>query len=97
MNISVNHNRLNKEFVATVDGKRCGHISYETPTEQNYILRDVFVQEGLRNRGVATILMENTLLYLQKQHVQIASQCSFVNHFLNRHPEYNCVIWREAV
>lgn len=92
-NIPLHLNTTEHRFEMNVDGepavinyKQAGNTVYMVHTE---------VAEVLEGRGVAAALVEKTLQYLEAHHLKMIPSCSYVQHYLRKHPEWNRLVTNE--
>lgn len=85
--IEMVNNETLHNFEMWIDGQRA-FIDYK-------ILGDIIslihteVPKQLEGKGVASALLEKTLSWIEKNNLQIVPLCSYVQHYLERHPEWN--------
>lgn len=96
MNCSVRLDMVGKRFTTTIDGKEC-YLQFQQISPQVFDFNYIQVPEELRERGIASTLVYNALVFAQKEHIQIVPGCDFVQRYMEKHPEFRCVAWMEAV
>lgn len=79
-----------KRFELTVDG-HTAFIEYE---ESEKIIRLIHTEspEALAGRGVATALIEKTLVYLEENGHELIPLCPLVFAYVKRHPEWKRLV-----
>ena len=76
---------INEES-AVINYKQAGNTFYFIHTE---------VPESLEGHGVAADLVEKTLEYLEKHQLKLVPLCSYVQHYLQKHPDWNRLVTEE--
>ncbi|NVD08553.1 N-acetyltransferase [Vibrio sp. JPW-9-11-11] len=56
--------------------------------EDVYVITATQVPEALRGRGFGRVMMEALLTELEQMKVKVEPVCSYVVHYLERHPEW---------
>ena len=82
----VNNEALHN-FEMWIDGERA-FIDYKIQGDIISLLHTE-VPKTLEGKGVASVLLEKTLIWIEKKHLQLVPLCSYVRHYLERHPEWN--------
>lgn len=85
-NLAVVKNEESKRFELTVDGYTA-FIDYK---ERNHVITLIHTEspEELAGRGVATTLVEKTLIYLEENRYELVPLCPLVFAYIKRHPEW---------
>ena len=83
-------NKANHQFEMEVDGS-IAFIEYKEKGNTIYLVHTETPPE-LEGKGVASALVEKTLHYLDEHLLKLVPFCSFVQTYLQRHPEWNRLI-----
>ena len=85
-NIPLNKNDVSKRFELTVDG----YTAFIDFKERNNSITLIHTEspEELAGRGVATALIEKTLVYLDENTIELVPLCPLVVAYIKRHPEW---------
>lgn len=59
-----------------------------TRKDDKIYLTHTEVPKAQQGNGIGTKLVRHTLDYLRSQNITAVPLCSFVQHFINEHPEY---------
>ena len=89
-NIPVHLNKEKHRFEMNIDGEYAIINYRQTGNVVNLIHTEV--AEPLEGQGVAATLVEKTLQYLEEHHLKIVPSCSYVQHYLQEHPEWNKIV-----
>ena len=88
--VEVRHNQAEHRFEAEVDGK---------VAVADYVLRDgemvmthTYVPPEFRGRGIAEKVVRAALEYARAQQLRVVPACSYVDLFIQRHPEYHALV-----
>ena len=80
-------NATEHQFEMMVEGQKA-FINYQQ--KGNIInLIHTEVPPELQGRGVASALVEKTLAYIEDNHLKMIPSCSYVQHYVEEHPEWN--------
>lgn len=84
--IPIVKNEGGKRFELTVDGYTA-FIDYK---ERNNVITLIHTEspEELAGRGVATALIEKTLIYLEENNIELIPLCPLVVAYIKRHTEW---------
>ncbi len=85
-NLPLFNNTTASRFEMEVEGHHA-FIEYLQKGDHVYLVHTQ-VPEALEGRGIAAALVEKTLDFIEGQHLQFVALCSYVKHFLTRHPEW---------
>jgi predicted GNAT family acetyltransferase len=86
-NIPVTDNKAIHKYEMIVEGHRA-FIDYKINGNKIYLLHTE-VDPELEGRGVARALVEKTLRDIEARGMKLVPLCTYVQHFLTRHPEWN--------
>lgn len=84
------NNSTEGRFEMEVDGA-IAFIKFKTMPDAVALLHTE-VPSVLEGRGVATALVEKTLMYLEERNQKIAPICPYVSAFLKRHPDWQRIV-----
>ena len=83
---TIEHNTETHRFAVQLDG----HVGY-----LSYLLKDgvvnynhTIVPKALGGRGIGTELVKYALAYARVNHLKVIPGCSFVEAYINKHPEH---------
>lgn len=90
LTLEVHKNVENSRFELTVDG-HTAFIDYE---EIENIIKLIHTEspEALAGRGVATALIEKTLMYIEQSNAQLFPLCPLVYAYIKRHAEWKRIV-----
>lgn len=84
---------LNKEhhrFEMNIDGEYAIINYRQTNGVVNLVHTEV--AEELEGKGVAAALVEKTLQYIEEHHLKMVPSCSYVQSYLQRHPDWYRIV-----
>ena len=87
MSIEIQHDLVNHAFTAKVSGE-ISQLQYRKIDDQTLDYYRTFVPETLRNHGIASKLTQHALEYALANNYHIIPSCSYVDSYIERHPEY---------
>jgi predicted GNAT family acetyltransferase len=87
--IVVHHNVAESRFETTVDGF-LAVADYEL-VGANVVFTHTFVPGELRGRGLAEILVRAALAWARAHGRPVVPACSYVDVFMQRHPEFHAL------
>lgn len=92
-NIPVHLNNVEHRFEMNVNGG-LAVINYKQSMNTIYLVHTE-VPERLEGQGIAAALVEKTLRYLEEHHLKLVPLCSYVQHYLHKHPEWMRLVANE--
>ena len=92
VNLEVNKNADTNRFELTVEG----HTAFIDYAEEGNIIKLVHTEspEELAGRGVATALIEKSLMYIEGHNYELYPLCPLVYAYIKRHPEWKRIVSR---
>lgn len=87
--MEIKHN--NQKFYIEKDNVIIAYIYYEFYNENVINVLSTVVDESLRGQGVAKKLMEEVILFAQKNNYKIIPTCSFAKKYLSDKKELNII------
>ena len=64
-----------------------GYISFDRKNDTVVIISTV-VYEKYQGKGMASALIKEILTYAKNNNIKVKPLCSFVVHYIEKHPEY---------
>jgi predicted GNAT family acetyltransferase len=87
-NVEVSRNAEESRFELRVDSEVAGVIDYVQNGEQ-LVLTHTGVSDDHSGQGLAATLVEEALKDVQGQGQRIVPQCSYVQGYIRKHPQWN--------
>ena len=87
MSLDVQHDEAGHRYVAVVDGHEA-YVAYRPVGDTTLDFRRTYVPGELRGQGVAGKLVARALDHAREQGYSVIPTCSYVQGFLEKHPEY---------
>lgn len=84
------NNESARQFELTISGCR-SFIDYKTDGNRVY-LNHTEVPKELSGKGIAALLVTKTLQYLDARGLKAVPGCSYVQHFLQRNPDWMRIV-----
>lgn len=91
---AVRDNRAARRYELTVDGM-VAFAAYE-PSAGAIRFTHTIVPEALGGKGVGSRLIKAALDDVRAQGLKVVPQCSFVAGYIDRHPDYQDLLARDA-
>lgn len=86
MEEKVIHDKDKSQFIITIDNKEA-YVDYNI--EQNKMnLYHTYTDPALRGKGLAAKVVITALEYAKKNNLKVEPGCTYVQHFISRHKEY---------
>ncbi len=92
-NIPIHLNKDEHRFEMNINGEYA-IINYRQ-SGNVFNLIHTEVAEPMEGQGVAAALVEKTLKYIEEHHLKIIPSCSYVQQYLQRHPEWKRLVAAE--
>ncbi|MDO4441131.1 MAG: GNAT family N-acetyltransferase [Moraxella sp.] len=86
----ITHNLAQNRFETTIDGTTA-FISY-VDTGETLIYDHTIVPAALGGRGIGSMLVKHALDHAQTHGKKVVPACSFVAHYIQKHPEYQSLL-----
>ena len=86
-NLTVKHSPEDQEFTVDIDGQG-GELAYSLPRENVIDFAHTYVDEDLRNQGIANELIQAGLQYAQDNNFKVIASCPAVSAYIRRHAEW---------
>ena len=87
-------NQNEHRFEIEIDDQKA-FINYKKSGNKIYLIHTEVPPE-IEGKGVASALVEKTLIYLQENNLQLVPMCSYVQRYLQKHPNWNTLLAAEA-
>ncbi|MGM8885085.1 GNAT family N-acetyltransferase [Psychrobacter sp. 1U2] len=88
--IQIEHDQQANRFETTIEGQT-GYISYLDKGD-TLVYDHTIVPQALGGRGVGSALVKHALDYAREHNKKVVPQCSFVDAYINKHPEYQDLV-----
>ena len=89
MNIEIEHDKENHQFIYEINGKTA-HLKYKVlPDGKILDYMSTYVPPELRGQQIAAQLVKVGLDYARANNYKVIPSCSYVRAYIERHPEYN--------
>lgn len=85
--ISFTNNEAIHNFELIVDKQRA-FIDYQLKGDKIYLVHTQ-VPVDLRDQGIAAIIVEKALQYIDEHHLKLVPLCPYVQQYLKRHPQWD--------
>jgi len=92
MNITIQHDSENKQFVAIVEGKAATLKYSASPDGKTLDYYSTFVPPELRGRHIGQDIVKFALDFAKENDYKIIPSCPFVKAFVDVHSEYSKLI-----
>jgi len=92
---TVQHDRANRKFTLLAEGQTA--VAEYEMDGTNMIFTHTWVPDELRGRGIAAKLIQTALEFARDEKKIVIPQCSYVEVFLKRHPEFQNLTASRAV
>lgn len=90
-NLQVIHDEEGNRFVITVDGAEAGFAAYEM-RDGNRVFNHTEVFADFQGMGLSKPLIKEALDETQVAGIAVLSECSAVDYFIEKHPEYKDIL-----
>lgn len=88
MEYAVRHDKINQQFITTIDGKYI-YVRYLMRGDDTIDFNYTYVPAELRRRGFAEIVVRAGFKYAEENKLKVIPGCTYIHTFLERYPEYN--------
>lgn len=89
--MNITHNTTTQRFETTIDGTTA-YLSYQVLNDGVLDYNHTIVPSQLSGRGIGSALAEFALQFAQDTHKKVVPSCSFVAHYIDKHPKYQNVL-----
>jgi predicted GNAT family acetyltransferase len=87
----VRHDEQGERFVIENEGRQ-SFLEYRRTGTRRMNLVYTFVPVQDRGQGIAAALVRAVLDYARQNHQQLVVACSYVQHYMDQHPEFNDLV-----
>jgi predicted GNAT family acetyltransferase len=96
MSLIIAHDKENNQFIAEVEGK-ISHLKYTVSPDGKILdYMSTYVPPELRGRQIAGQLAKFALDYAKENDYRVIPSCSFVQAYIQGHPEYQDLVVEEV-
>ena len=92
--VEVVNNTAARRFEAAAGG-HLAVIDY-IQEETRIIYTHTGVPEAIEHQGIAQKMAHTALEYASDNHLKVVPQCPFVAGYIDRHPEYQSLVWNPS-
>ncbi|HUX61849.1 MAG TPA: GNAT family N-acetyltransferase [Ignavibacteriaceae bacterium] len=89
--MEIKHDKNNQRFFSIVDGRE-SYLQYLKIDNSTLDYYKTYVPNELRGKGIAGKIVESALNYALQNNLIIIPSCSYVDTFIERHPDYNKIV-----
>ncbi len=93
MSLDVQHDEAGDRYLAEVDGHEA-YVEYRPVDDKTLDFLQTYVPGELRGQGIAGKLVARALDLAREQGYAVIPTCTYVQGFLEKHPEYADLIAR---
>ncbi len=83
-------NEAEKQFEIDINSN-VAFIEY-TIKDNKFFLTHTEVPKAIEGLGAGTALVEKTLQYIKDKNMLVVPSCSFVAHYIDKHPEWQSIL-----
>ena len=94
MNFDIKHSTEDQAFTVDINGEE-GELAYSMPRDGVMDLTHTYVSQNLRNKGLASKLVEKAIDYAKEKNWKIIATCPYVKTFFQRHTQYGDLLEEE--
>ncbi len=87
-------NKERKRFELKADG-HMATLYYEPYEPSVWMLTHTLVPDPLKGKGIGSSIVKQVLEYCQQNQIRIIPECSFVLHYLRKHPEWKTLLFEQ--
>ena len=85
------HDKDNQRFFSIVEGRE-SYLQYLKIDSVTLDYYKTYVPNELRGKGIAGKIVEAALNYARENNLKIIPSCSYVDTFIERHPDYGKMV-----
>lgn len=87
MGYDVKHDKINQQFVTTVEGKEA-YLRYSLRGTDTIDFIYTYVPNELRGKGLAAIIAKEGFKYAEENNLKVVPTCPYILTFIEKYPEY---------
>jgi predicted GNAT family acetyltransferase len=95
MSADIRDNQNSSQYETTVDG-HTAYVAYDLEGDERIVFTHTVVPEELSGQGLASALVKHALDDARSRNLKVVPQCSYVQTYLKKHPEYSDLITTSA-
>ena len=81
--------RKNYRIEYVVDDKVLAFVTFPKLNDNTVIINHTVVDPSLRGQGIASMLMDEVILFLKENNLKVRPSCSYARSWFEKHQEYN--------
>ncbi len=89
--MEIKHDKENQRFYTIVEGREA-YLQYLKIDSASLDYYKTYVPSELRGKGIAGEIVESALNYARENNLKIVPTCSYVETFIERHPDFNDLV-----
>jgi predicted GNAT family acetyltransferase len=87
MTVDITHNAADGQYEIAVDGETAGHTVARVEGDV-VVFPHTVIDERFEGQGLASKLVAYALDDVRSQGKKVRPSCTYVKHFIEKHPEY---------
>ena len=91
--MNVVDNREEKRFETEIEGYKAV-VEYDVKPNI-LVLKHTEVDKELAGKGIGGEMVEAVLLQIELRGLKVVPECGFVKKYIDRHPEWKSIVWKE--
>ena len=88
MKLEIKHDIENQRFFTIFEGNEA-YLKYIITGEKTINMIKTYVPPELRGKGIAAKVVQAGLLFAQKNNYKVIPTCSYVDTYIEQHPEFS--------
>ncbi len=91
MEFEIIHDKINQSFYSEIEGRRA-LLDYIMRDDEVIDFTHTYVPIELRGKGIAAKIVREGLEYAKENNFKVIPSCSYVEAYIDRHPEYHNIL-----
>lgn len=90
-NLRIEHNQKNQRFFVNLQNSQA-YVQYESEDQSVLDLKETFVPEKVREKGIGSTMVDHVLDYAKKENLEVIPTCPFVADYIEENAEYQDLV-----